>query len=264
MRTATFTVTALVLLALSMGVGTAAEDLAVGITEEASTVTIEVHQSGVPVSGANVSVASVGPASALDGEYVTDDDGEVVFDSEKTENLSGVHHFRVTVETASVSKSRLATITRSPDVERSAPLGQRISMSLQDSAARTRGAVAGTIFVTGIEDVANDEDKIDVLRSHAELTIDDLEELRLERQALGRRHATGDLNLTAFFTEVIQNSGQRAMHRQDLQTTLDRLDRYSVERLEQSGVDVASMRRVERRLRADRSIPSGTSISLGR
>lgn len=263
MRRRTLTATVLVLFLATTGVAAAAGDLSIGITQESSSVTIEVSRNGAPVSGANVTVASVGEESALDGDYVTNDEGDVVFDEATIANLSGVYHFRITVETEEVSKSRLATITRSPDVDRSAPLGQRISRSLQDSAARTRGTVEGTIFVTRLEDVNDTDSKIDVLRSHAEQTIDRLVDLRLEHQSLGRRHATGQLNLTEFFTAAIENSGERAMLRNDLRTTLDHLERYDVERLQRNGVDVESMRRIQQRLRSDRPLPAGATVSSG-
>lgn len=254
----------LLTLVVTTGGAAAADDLAVAVTEEESTITVDVTRGDEPVEGATVTVSGLADETPLDGEYRTDPQGKVTFRSDTMANVSGVVHLRLTVETERTTTSQLATITRSPDVRASAPLGQRISMSLQDSVAKTRGVVEGTMFVTDIESVENDEGKIDVLRSHAERTIRRLDELRLQRDALGRRHATGGIDTPTFFTRAIELSSRRAMLRQDLATTLRRLDRFDDDELETKGVEVEAMRDLRRNLARDDAVPSDASISSGR
>lgn len=240
------------------------DDLSVGISERDSTITIEVTRDGEPLTDANVTVRSVGNETALDGDYTTDAAGEVVFGPEDTRDLSGVVHLRISVDGPRVSTAQLATITRNPDVEESAPLGQRISMELQDSVGRTRGAVEGAIFVTDLESVDGEVGKIDLLRSHAEQTIDRIEELQLEERALGRRHATGTMDSAAYYTQLVAAAGGRARLRADLGTSLDRLAQFDDSALTDAGVDVDSLRRLRERLASGREIQSRTSISSGR
>lgn len=246
------------------GTATAAEDLSVAITEETSTITIDVTRDGEPVEAATVTVSGIGNETPLDGEYRTDGRGRIIFGPDHTRNISGVVHLRLTVETETVTTSQLATITRSPDVRRSAPLGQRISMSLQDSVARTRGAVEGTMFVTDLESIDDEEGKIDVLRSHAERTLQRLDERELERQALGRRHATGDVDTATFFTQAIEISAKQSMLREDLATTLRRLDRFDDRALEKKGVRVDAMRDLRESLEREGTVPRGATVSSGR
>ncbi|MDY6778957.1 MAG: hypothetical protein SV760_00085 [Halobacteria archaeon] len=246
-----------------MGTASAAETISVGVEEQGKRIIVEVTRGTEPLSNANVTVQGVGNSTPLDGTYVTGSDGTVVFGEKKTSNLSGVIHLRIGVETNRSYKSVLTTITRTPDLSESAPLGQRISMSLQDTAAGTRGAVEGNIFVTRVESIDSDENKIEVLAEHAENTLENLSRAKFERQVLGRRFATGKISLSEFYTQILENSGRVKSLRSDLRATLERLGRFSDQQLRQSDVDPDAVDSLLRTLRNRGNVDTDTSLFVG-
>ncbi|MDY7081500.1 MAG: hypothetical protein SXQ77_03620, partial [Halobacteria archaeon] len=187
------------------GVASAQSAISVSVTQQDTDIIIQVTQGNQPVEGATVEVTGISNSTPLDGNYTTNRNGVVVFDGNQTEGLQGVIHLRIDVRTQNRYKSVLTTITRSPDVRKSAPLGQRISMGLQNSVASTRGTVNGNIFITRVESVATDENKVEILRDHAVQILDKLEEKRVERNALGRMLATGSISPSKFYVRMVEN-----------------------------------------------------------
>ncbi|MCX2818048.1 hypothetical protein EGH25_01595 [Haladaptatus sp. F3-133] len=209
--------------------------LSVTVAEGESDITVEVSQEGDGVGGANVTVSGVTGETPLDGEYVTNDDGRVVFDEDATSQLSGVIHLRVTVDHAGSYKSVLTTFTRGPEAG-STPIGHRISMSLQEPVAGTHGKIMGRLNAgdEGGSEVHATADRIDILLSN-------LSDAKFRREVLGRDLAAGEISASEFYLGAVKNARRSAMLRGALNENVDVLTDYDDERLRDEGIDVREL-----------------------
>jgi len=222
------TVLAVLLVAVAIVSGTAGA-LSVSVAESDEDITIEVTEGGDPVRDANVTVSGATSETPLDGEYVTDREGRVSF-GDRTDDLSGVVHLRISVDTGGSFKSVLTTFARGPD-SGSTPMGHRMSMSLQESVAGTHGKVVSRLDSDGVSDVRATAQNVDSLLAN-------LSDTRLRREVLGRDLAAGEISTSEFYVEAVKNARRGATLRGALEQEVERLSRYSDQRLREEGVDV--------------------------
>lgn len=254
-------VLALVFLGLMSGVA-AAQSITTSVTQQGQNVIIEVNRGDRPVAGATVTVTSLGNTTELDGEYVTGGNGQVVFGETEVQELSGVVHLRIDVETGNSYRSELVTITRSPNIEESAPLGQRLSMSLERGVASTRGTIQGNVLVTRVESIGADENKIEVLRDHAVEVIRNISQRNVRQETLGRRLATGQISPLQFYVQTVDNLAYIEMLRSDLTITLQRLNKFDARLLHDNGVDPGAADSMQRSLQEGGEISTDPSTLL--
>lgn len=248
-------------LALLTGVA-AAQSITTSVTQQGGNVIIEVNQAGEPVEGAEVTVTSLGNETELDGDYVTGGNGQVVFGETTVKEISGVVHLRIDVQVGNSYRSELVTITRSPNLEDSAPLGQRLSMSLEKGVASTRGTIQGNVLVTRVESVDTDENKIEILRDHAVDVVRNISSRNVRQETLGRRLATGQISTLQFYVQTVDNMAHIEMLKSDLTLTLKRLNRFSARTLHDNGVDPTAVHNMHRDLQRGNEISTDPSAIL--
>lgn len=254
---------ALAFLALGSGVAAAqSQTITTSVTQQGQNVIIEVNRGERPVGGATVTVTSLGNTTELDGEYVTGANGQVVFGETEVEELSGVVHLRIDVRVGNSYRSELVTITRSPNIEDAAPLGQRLSMSLEKGVASTRGTIQGNVLVTRVESVGTDENKIEVLRDHAVEVIRNISQRNVRQETLGRRLATGQISPLEFYVQTVDNLAYIEMLRSDLRITLERMNRFDARKLFDNGVDPGAAHEMHRALEEGNEISTDPSTLL--
>jgi hypothetical protein len=222
-----------VVFALVSAAGTAGA-LSVTVAEEGEEISIIVTDEGDPVREADVSISGVTRETVLDGEYETDWDGRVTFNRQQTQDLSGVVHLRITVESGGSYKSVLTTLTRSSEVGPS-PMGHRMSMSLQDSVAGTRGKVEGRLAT------ANSGEEVEATAGRVDSLLRDLGDAQFRREVLGRDLSAGEISPSEFYLEAVKNAGRSASIRNALKENVEYLISYEEERLLESGVDVQEL-----------------------
>lgn len=228
--------------------------LSVTVAEEEADITIQVTEGGMPVDGAEVSVSGVRGETPLDGEYTTTRDGEVRFREARTEDLEGVVHLRITVDTGSSFRSVLTSVTRSPE-EGPSPMGHRMSMSIQESVASTHGMVEGRLDTS-------DADERDV-RSQAEEVDRMLERLgdaEFEREVLGRDLAAGEVSSPEFYLSAVENVRETSSLRSSLSERVNYLSRYDEEVLNENGVRVNELDELRQEIRGSRSVDTDRRI----
>ncbi|MDZ7687418.1 MAG: hypothetical protein U5J64_01630 [Halobacteriales archaeon] len=256
-------VTVLVALALTsvLFVGTAGA-LSVSFTQDSSSVSVEVTENGEPVEGATVSVSGVSEETPLDGEYVTDSDGKVVFEDERLDEISGIVNLRLTVEYDGSFKSAITTLARSPEVG-SPPMGQRMSMSMHKSVAGTRGTIesrlnaeraSASVSAAGTSEARRTAEQIDEMLVR-------LDEVRFERQALGRNLATGDITVSEFYLRLVENAGEEARLVSSLRETVRHLSSFDEARLRENGVDTEELDALLRELDGSRQIDANQRLT---
>lgn len=231
-----------------------ASALSVSVAEGESDITVEVTEGGSPVPNANVTVSGVTGETPLDGEYLTDENGRVSFGGEKTSELSGIVHLRVTVESSGSYKSILTTFTRGPDAD-SSPMGHRMSMSFQESVASTHGKIVGRLDAAETEDsgVRATAKRVDTLLAN-------LSETKFRREVLGRDLAAGEISASEFYLEAVKNARRSSTIRGALEENVGRLSRYSDERLREEGVDAGDVKSLRESLRQGRSVDTDTRL----
>lgn len=255
-KSVAFTVFAAVFLASVVLVGTAAA-LSVSVTEEGSSISVEVTQNGVPVENADVSVSGVTRETPLDGEYKTDENGRIVFDDESVSEVSGVIHLRITVESGPSYKSALATVTRSPELD-SSPMGQRMSMNLHESVSSTRGTVESRMDArrSTASDIRRTAEQVDEMLVR-------LSDIRFERQALGRNLATGDISVSEFYLRAIENSGEEILLKNSIKETVRHLSSFDEETLRENGVDTEELEDLLQEIEGNRQINADERLVSG-
>jgi len=227
-------------LAVVLVAGTAGA-LSVSVAEGESEITVEVTEGGEPVEGADVTVSGVTGETPLDGEYVSDENGDVVFGEGLTSELSGVVHVRVTVETAGSYKSVLTTFARGP-ASGSTPVGHRMSMSLQEPVASTHGKVMGRLDTGASEGgVRATADRVDALLAN-------LSETGFRREVLGRDLAAGEISASEFYLGAVKNARRSATVRGALEENVGYLSGHDDDRLREAGVDVGELASLRRSL----------------
>lgn len=240
-----------VCLASVLLVGTAGA-LSVSVTDQGSTVSLQVTENGEPVEGAVVSVSGVSEETPLDGEYVTNGEGRVVFEEEDVSEISGVVNLRITVEADGSYRSALTTLTRSPEID-SPPMGQRMSVSLHESVSETRGTIEGRM-----DALRTNASQIHRTAEHVDETVVRLSNTRFERQVLGRRLAAGDITASEFYIRSVETAGEVALLRNSLRETVRHLSGYDEERLRQEGVNVEDLEALRNNLE------NGTRVDTNR
>ncbi len=226
-------------------VGTAGA-LSVSVTEEGSSISVDVTQDGEPVEDAKVTVSGVTGETPLDGDYATDEDGKVVFDEERVSELSGVVNLRITVDTGTSYKSALATVTRSPEID-SPPMGQRMSMNLQESVSGTRGTIESRLDTESRSEVHRTAESVEYLLMR-------LDDVQFEREALGRNLATGDITVTEFYLRAVENAGERMLIRSSLETQVMHLKEMDEDMLRDEGIDTDALDALVSEIEDDRGI----------
>lgn len=243
-----------VVLCLVLLVGTAtATSISVG--QQGDEVFIEVKDDGNPVTNASVTVSGVNKETPLDGGYVTDEDGLVIFGEGNVEELKGVVHLRITVRKGGSIKSALSTITRGSDVG-SAPLGQRMAKGLHGSAESTRGKIEARMNTAKKEDT-----EINKLGEEIDQAIVSLGDAYFEREVISRDLAAGDINTTVFYLRTVKNTGDIAFLRSSLDESVSYLNRYSDPRLSENGIDPVELERLRIELERDRVIGTDRRIT---
>jgi hypothetical protein len=255
-KSVAFTVFVAFCLASVALVGTAGA-LSISVTEEGSSISVEVTDDDAPVENADVTISGVTEETPLDGEYTTDGEGMVVFDGEGVSELSGVVHLRITVDTGSSYKSALATVTRSPELD-SSPMGQRMSMSLQESVSETRGVIESRMSVemstaSEIRQTAEDVDEMLVSLSN----------VRFERQALGRNLATGDISVSEFYLRSVEYTGEEIMLKNSIEETVRYLDGFGNETLSQNGVNTDELNALIQEIEGNQDINADERLTDG-
>ena len=237
-------------------VGTAGA-LSVSVTQDSSGVSVEVTDNNEPVEGASVTVSGVSDVTPLDGEYVTDNNGRVVFGDESIEQLSGIVNLRITVEHEDSFKSAITTLARSPEIG-SPPMGQRMSMSLHKSVADTRGTIESRLNteMTDSSETRRIAEQIDEMPVR-------LDDVRFERQALGRNLATGDITVSEFYLRIVENAGEEARLISSLGVTVRHLSSYDDETLRESGVDVQELDSLLEEIESERGIDATERLTNG-
>lgn len=261
----TLTLGFLALAFISLLSGTAAaqsQTITTSVTQQGQNVIIEVNRGDEPVGGATVTVTSLGNTTELDGEYVTGANGQVVFGETEVKELSGVVHLRIDVQAGNSYRSELVTITRSPNIQEAAPLGQRLSMSLEKGVASTRGTIQGNVLVTRVETIGTDENKIEVLRDHAVEVIRNISQRNVRQETLGRRLATGQISPLQFYVQTVDNLAYIEMLRSDLTITLQRLNKFDARLLHDNGVDPGAAHNMQRSLQEGGEISTDPSTLL--
>jgi hypothetical protein len=238
------TVLAVLLVAIAVASGTAGA-LSVSVAESDEDITIEVTEGGDPVPNANVTVSGVTSETSLDGEYVTDREGRVSF-GDRTSDLSGVVHLRISVDSGDSFKSVLTTFARGPDSS-STPIGHRMSMSLQEPVASTHGKVVSRLDSGGVSNVRATAQNINSLLAN-------LSDTQLRREVLGRDLAAGEISTSEFYVGAVKNARRGATLRGALEQEVERLSRYSDERLRDEGVDVEEFEALREEVGTGRSI----------
>jgi len=249
---------ALVLLAmvlcLVLLIGTASAT-SISVGQQGQEVFIEVKDDGNPVNNASVTVSGVDEETPLDGEYVTDEDGLIIFDGEGMKELKGVVHLRITVRKDGSIKSALSSITRGSEVG-SAPLGQRMSKGLHGSAESTRGKIEARMNV-----INKGERGIEKLGEDIDQTIVNLGNAQFEREVISRDLAAGDINATVFYLRTVRNTGDIAFLRSSLDESVSYLNRYSDPRLSENGIDPVELERLRIELEDDRVIGTDRRVT---
>jgi len=235
-------------------VGTAGA-LSVSVTQDSSSVSVEVTENGEPVEGASVSVSGVSEETPLDGEYVTDSNGRVVFGDDRIEQLSGIVNLRITVDHEGSFKSAITTLARSPEIG-SPPMGQRMSMSLHKSVADTRGTIESRLYAekTNPSEIRQTAEEIDGMLVR-------LDDVRFERQALGRNLATGDISVSEFYLRMVENAGEEARLISSLGVTVRHLSSYDDGRLRANGVDVEELEALLNEIESDQRIDANQRLT---
>lgn len=246
-KSVAFTVFVILSLSLVTLVGTAAA-LSISVTEEGSSISVEVTEDGAPVEGADVMVSGVTGETPLDGEYTTDQNGRVVFDTESVSEVSGVVNLRITVESGSSYKSALATVTRSPQLD-SSPMGQRMSMNLHESVSKTRGTVESRMDTrrSTESDIRQTAERVDEMLLR-------LSDVRFERQALGRNLATGDISVSEFYLRAVENSGEEVLLRNSIREKVRHLSSFEEEALRENRVDTEELNDLLQEIESNREI----------
>lgn len=227
----------------------------ISVAQQGDEVFIEVSDNSEPVIGASVTITGVNEETPLDGEYVTDEDGLVIFDDDAVEKLEGVVHLRITVEKDGSIKSTLSTITRGSDVG-SEPLGQRISMGLHKSAQSTRGKIEGRMNA-----VKTDDRNISRLGNEVDQTLVLLGDAYFEREIISRDLAAGEITPNEFYLRTVKNTGQIAFLRSSLAESVGYLNGYDEESLNVNGIDPVELERLRIELENDRVIDTDRRIS---
>lgn len=255
-KSVAFTVFVALSLASVVLVGTAGA-LSVSVTEEGSSISVEVTDDGAPIEGADVTVSGVTRETSLDGEYTTDENGRVVFDDESVSEISGVVNLRITVEYESSYKSALATVTRSPELD-SSPMGQRMSMNLHESVSKTRGTIEGRMDtrMSTESDISQTAEQVDEMLVR-------LNNVRFERQALGRNLATGDISVSEFYLRAVENSGEEVLLKNSIKEKVRHLSSFDEETLRQNGVDTQELNDLAQEMEGDREINADERLTDG-
>ncbi|MFP4188833.1 MAG: hypothetical protein ACLFR5_05445 [Halobacteriales archaeon] len=226
-----------------------ASALSVSVAEGESDITVEVTDEGDAISGANVTVSGVTGETPLDGEYVTDDEGRVVFDEEETSQLSGVIHLRVTVKHADSYKSVLTTFTRGPQAG-STPMGHRMSMSLQEPVASTHGKIMGRL------NSAEEGSEVRATAERVDVLLANLSDTEFRREVLGRDLAAGEISTSEFYLEAVKNARRSATTRGALKENVEVLSGYGEGYLRDEGVDVEDLDALRKSLSEGRATDS--------
>lgn len=234
-------------------VGTAGA-LSIGVTEEGSNVSLQVTDGGEPVENAQVTVSGVTGETPLDGEYVTNSDGRVIFEEEKVAELSGVVNLRITVEAGGSYKSALTTLMRSPEID-SPPMGQRMSVSLSKSVSETRGKVEGRM-----DALRTNASQIRRTAEHVDETVVRLTNTQFERRVLGRRLAAGDITASEFYVRSVEMAGEVALLRSSLRETVRHLSEYDEGRLREEGVNTQELKALRNELKRGNRIDTDRRI----
>jgi len=233
----------------------AASATSVTVAQQENELYIEVTDNGEPVEGASVTVAGVEEETPLDGEYVTDEDGLVVFGSDVVKELEGVVHLRITVEKDGVIKSSLSTITRGSETG-SAPLGQRVSMGLHESTQSTRGKIEGRMNAAKTDDV-----NVSDLGEDVDQILASLGEARFEREVISRDLAAGEITTNGFYLRTVKNTGQIAFLRSALGESVRYLGDYDDDTLAVNGIETVELERLRLELERDRVIDTDRRVS---
>ncbi|MFP4632432.1 MAG: hypothetical protein ACLFMT_03220 [Halobacteriales archaeon] len=247
------------LLAFSVLVSPAAAEVSVSVAEEGEALLIEVTDDGEPAEGANVTIEGVGDETALDGEYVTDSEGEVYFGSERTANLSGVIYLRITAEHNDSLRSTLSSLTRGADVEDSG-YGARLSQTFTESAGETRGDVSGFFTVRDTQRPIGDDRRAELLADEIDDDIDGLDDARFELQVVGNRFATGDIDEETFLVDYLRYAAAVAAMESDLERTALALDEVDVSARERTGVDEEALDDLLRAIEEGEDVDPGIDI----
>lgn len=244
---------AIVVLGVVSLAGTATA-LSVTVAEEGSDITIQVTEDGMPVDGAEVRVSGVTRETPLDGEYTTTRDGEVRFREARTEDLEGVVHLRITVDTGSSFRSVLTSVTRSPE-EGPSPMGHRMSMSIQESVASTHGMVESRLDTSdaGEDDVRAQAEEVDRI-------LEGLGDAEFEREVLGRDLAAGEISSSEFYLSAVENARKSSSLRSGMSVRVDYLSRYDDETLRESGVRVDELDELRQEIEGSRSVDTNRRI----
>lgn len=201
---------------------------------------LRVTEANRPAENATVNVTTIRGDDELNGRYETNEDGKIIFDKQKTEDISGVLHLRIDVKTEDNENVFFISITviRTPDLSEddSVAIGQRISSVLQESVASTQGSISGNIYVNSLERYERNVTRISLLSNHATKLIDSLRSNTQELKTLQLRWKTGEIDLVDYFENSLGKSVKVSRFRQDLLVTLDRLKDFSDEELRSRNV----------------------------
>lgn len=223
--------------------GVAAGDLGVSVAEEGDDIVVEVSSNGVGVEGANVSVSGVDEPTDIDGDYVTGEDGRILFAAEETANMTGVIYLRLTVDYQGTSRSLLTSIMREPDFG-DAGLGQRLSMAMSVSAAETQGEVESRLKVAEAHRPIGATYRAELLSNHVNDRLMALSEARFELQVVGSKYATGDISDRDYYVDSIYRTSEIAYLERDIPYTARALSQVDPEALEREDVDVDALQEV--------------------
>lgn len=216
------------LLSILLTIPSTAQPLEVQVVEETSRISIIVNQNGEPVSGAVVRISGLGEETALDGEYITNENGKVIFNKD----LSGVTNLRIEVESGRNFISTVTTIVRGPDIQK-APLGQQMWNELRQSSKRTEGVIIGSLTTKN--------SSIERLSRKAQSLLVDIIDKNVQKERLGREYVTRQITIDEYYFSTINNEVRREKIRYNLLMILEELRKYPESILKKSEINTEAI-----------------------
>lgn len=235
--------------------GSNSSSVSVGLTQEPSgEIVIRVYRNGTPLPGATVEITGIEEETQIDGIYVTNENGEITFEEDTTEDLPLVVRIRIEITARNVKASYPFIFVRRDNFVESGTIGKQVSSTLQDSVGQTRGAVEARMFLSKVNAAQSDYARIELMRERSLEIVRELGGQNDVLQNLQIRLTTSEITITEFYVRQIEMQSREETLKTELVYILERLRMYDDERLSEHGIDPIEVDVLYNNLRNNRRV----------